>query len=381
MSLRKYFIPTKPPQSGKKFRNGDWSKHLDIHTEQSFPELKNKKVALFCIRETRTQSSPANSVRQQLAGLEHKNLADIIADLGDMMPEEGEQKGKNFGKFLKKVETVVNELRKQDIVSLIISPRQYFTIAQIPTEPEYPGKFRLAGIDPELDFTLNKKYSLNSDNYLTTALSNSFASFTGLGMQNFRIKPDVRQHFESWFGQLTGLGEIRENIRETEPWIRWADAITADISSVRYSDAPASQNGGSGGLFSEEFCQLMRFAGMNEKCSSLGIYEWKSSGEGTNLTSALIAQSIWHFVEGVFYRTEENPRFNAKDFYQFVLNFEKESARLKFYKSRKTGRWWMEDISGTSETNSDKEIFPCSYKDYQQACNDELPDRYWRMLI
>ena len=53
---------------------------------------------------------------------------------------------------------------------------------------------------------------------------------------------------------------------------------------------------------------------------------------------------------------------------------------LIFYKSDKSDRWWMDVPYPTHEKikNERHLLGPCSYKDYQVACNNELPDIWIR---
>jgi hypothetical protein len=55
-----------------------------------------------------------------------------------------------------------------------------------------------------------------------------------------------------------------------------------------------------------------------------------------------------------------------------------------FWKSNLTGRWWMELPYKNTKYTREQHLVPCTYNDYQMACNDELPDKfmkyYTRML-
>ncbi|MEZ4931669.1 MAG: hypothetical protein R2788_06060 [Saprospiraceae bacterium] len=42
---------------------------------------------------------------------------------------------------------------------------------------------------------------------------------------------------------------------------------------MKYADAPAAQDATPSGFFSEEACQISRYAGMNDKLTSIGFYE------------------------------------------------------------------------------------------------------------
>lgn len=53
---------------------------------------------------------------------------------------------------------------------------------------------------------------------------------------------------------------------------------------------------------------------------------------------------------------------------------------LVFYKSTISDRWWYgRAIPGEQEARFERHhLVPCSYGDYQAACREEVPDRWWR---
>jgi formiminoglutamase len=49
--------------------------------------------------------------------------------------------------------------------------------------------------------------------------------------------------------------------------------------------------------------------------------------------------------------------------------------QLTFWKSTKSGRWWMQVPMKTKRQHERHRLVPCSYQDYQSACREELPER------
>ncbi|MFN5323336.1 MAG: arginase, partial [Bacteroidota bacterium] len=59
------------------------------------------------------------------------------------------------------------------------------------------------------------------------------------------------------------------------------------------------------------------------------------------------------------------------------------SGNLVFLKHNFTSRWWLELPKPVSDDNPDlkrKRFIPCSPKDYQQAMQNEMPERLWRII-
>src|SRR5690606_3315829 len=82
----------------------------------------------------------------------------------------------------------------------------------------------------------------------------------------------------------------------------------------------------------------------------------------------LVAQMLWYFVDGFKLRKHEAGLDQKNEFLEFQVAFT--GTDTKFFKSKRTGRWWM-------QLPNDK-IIPCSHKDYLQASNAEVPERWFR---
>ena len=52
------------------------------------------------------------------------------------------------------------------------------------------------------------------------------------------------------------------------------------------------------GFYGDEICQLMRYAGMSDKLSSVGFYEFNPNTGASKMSAKLIGQMIWCLVDG-----------------------------------------------------------------------------------
>ena len=80
--------------------------------------------------------------------------------------------------------------------------------------------------------------------------------------------------------------------------MRDANIVTVDLRCVKsirgkFKNKKLSPNG----LDGKEICTVARYAGISNKVSSFGIYEYKPSFQDDDITSMLISQMIM-----VFYR-------------------------------------------------------------------------------
>ena len=96
-------------------------------------------------------------------------------------------------------------------------------------------------------------------------------------------------------------------------------------------------------------------------------------------TAHLEAQAVWYFLEGLTHRIRENPVDTPEHIKKFIVTLNTAGHDIIFHKSTLSERWWME-IPVKNPATGYNFFVSCAYEDYQQACNQEIPDRWWRFL-
>ena len=195
-----------------------------------------------------------------------------------------------------------------------------------------------------------------------------------LGYQTHYIDPATLEYLHQHHFEFYRLGLIKYHIDEAEPVLRDADAVCLHLSALKASDAPSQEHVGASGFSSEEACQLARFSGMADKVSSFGVYGYTSDQDFSGHTADTVAQILWYFVEGFAHRKYDFP-VSTEGLIEFVVKMDGQSSGLKFWKSDRSGRWWMEMPFKGELSDSRHQYIPCTYADYLKACNQELPDR------
>ena len=181
---------------------------------------------------------------------------------------------------------------------------------------------------------------------------------------------------EKLFFDHVRLGSLRGNIKEAEPIVRNADLLSFDVCAITSSDAPGAADAQPFGLSGEEACQICRFAGMNEKLSSIGIYGYQPYyDDSRNKTAAVIATMIWYFIEG-FYDRKDSLSFKSADYIKYTVSLDAKPSTMVFYKSKRSDKWWMEVPHSDNDKYDRTIIIPCSYQDYQVAQKGEIPERW-----
>ena len=163
---------------------------------------------------------------------------------------------------------------------------------------------------------------------------NYLFNYNQLGHQSYLIDPVAVNLLEKLYFDVYRLGLLRENIHEMEPVIRNADMMTFDITAIKSSDASGNANAQPFGLSGEEACQVCWYAGMNEKLSSVGFYEYNPEYDDDHQSTArVVATMIWYFIEG-FYNRKKEQDFRSNDYLKYVVAMEGDPNTIVFYKSK-----------------------------------------------
>ena len=277
--------------------------------------------------------------------------------------------------------TVITELIQNNIVPVILGGSQDLTFANYQAYRNLGQIINIVAVDPMFDIGKSED-EVNSRSYLSNIIlhqPNYLFNYANIGYQSYFIDQDALRLMKNLMFDTYRLGIVRQNLEEVEPVVRNADIMSIDISSVRFSDAPGNGNATPNGFYGEEICQIVRYAGLSDKLTSIGFYEVNPELDNHGQTSHLVAQMIWYFIDGFYNRAHEYPFRNEDDYMKYRVTIKDHREELTFYKSKKTDRWWME-IPMQSEKRIKYQrhyMVPCSYQDYQMACDNEIPDRWW----
>ena len=348
---------------------------------EDFPELENAEIAIIGIAESRNSVNnegsmyASNAVRKYLYKLFSGEFNAKVLDLGDI------KAGHSTEDTYYAVRTTVDALIRKNIIPIMIGGSQDLSYPQFLGYKDLEQTINIVSIDSMFDIG-NPEADINSNSYLGKIIlhqPNYLFNFSNVGYQTYLVDPHSLKMMERLFFDVYRLGHVRDKIEDAEPIIRQADMITFDITAIKNSDAPAHPNASPNGFYSEEACQMMRYAGMSDKLSSIGFYELNPEYDINGKTAHLLAQMIWCFLDGFYSRKNDFPSRSNADYLRFHVVLE-DKYDINFYKSKKSDRWWMEipypshkDLKFERHT-----LIPCSPKDYDMAMNNEIPDRWWQ---
>ncbi len=354
---------------------------IEIYTTKGeFPNLENKKIAIIGVEEDRGSidnygtGNNLDNIRKEFYALYPGNWPINLVDLGNI------KKGNSIEDTYFALKNIISSLLKIKIIPIIIGGSQDLTYANYRAYDDLEQTVNLACVDNKFDLG-SIEDDLNSQTFLSKIVMNqpcNLFNYCNIGYQTYFNSQNEIDLLKSLFFESHRLGEVTNSLQIVEPVLRDADIVSIDLSAVKNSEAPANNNATPNGFTGAEICAIARYAGISDKVSSFGIYEYNSKYDNKNQTAQLIAQMIWYFIEGVNYRANDYP-FGLKDNYQkFIVPIENEV--LNFFKSNKSGRWWMEISLNENNKYKRHALIPCTYQDYISATDQEIPDRWLNTL-
>jgi formiminoglutamase len=359
-------------------------KQMPVHGEfNGVPDLKGVQLAIVGVLEDRGSvnntgaEGAADAVREYLYPLFCGKWNVKMVDLGNIYP------GESLQDSYVALKEVCYQLYKKQIIPIIIGGGQDLTYAAYRAYDRMEQTVNLVSIDARLDLGRQDE-PLNASNYLSHVVLQKpyiLFNYANLGHQTYFANQEELDLMERMYFDINRLGNIRHQVHHAEPVLRDADLVSFDLSAVRQSDAPGNSFHSPNGFSGEEACALARYAGISDKLSCFGLFEYNPLKDTDGRTAHLLAQMIWYFTEGVSQRKGDYP-FTAKEAYQkFTVLINEGEHELIFYRSHLSDRWWIEIPGNTGSSQlSRPKLVPCSFEDYQEALKNEVPFRWWQAV-
>lgn len=375
MDLNDYFDPVSLEKPADSIGASDemFGRNIRINTASNpIDEISNYQLAILGVNEDRNSrntgsANAPDNIRRKLYELYRINDKLRIIDLGNLKNTASPQ-DTYFG-----LRDVMTDLLNNQVTAIVIGGTHDLGAGLYMAFEQTSPRVNVVTIDSRIDMNPSGGGSFSWN--IPVINSPRIFRYTSLGHQQYLVDPSYPDALEDKGFDVVRLGMLRSNLMLAEPFIRDANLVTMDIGAIRQSEAPGTKYPSPNGLLAEEACQLARYAGMSDLVSCFGIFEVNSLYDSHDQTSQLVAQAVWYFAEGYTQRKKEKPSQNSADFKVFLVNHSDMEHALTFYKSLITGRWWMEIPE--MKTGS-RLLVACTQEEYQQACNHEIPDMWWK---
>lgn len=346
----------------------------------NLPEMDGVSLAIIGVLESRSVSSDVqtsvdfDACRKALYSLYPGNWESKIVDLGNI--EAGERpEDTRFA-----LKEIVSSLIKTNVIPIVLGATQSLGYAQYRAYDQLDQMVNVVNIDYRFDIG-NVDLPISNTSYVGKMIVEkpyNLFNYSVIGYQSFFNSPEEIDLMEKLFFDAYRLGEVVSDITMVEPVLRDADMVIMDAAAIKRAEMSFDTNNNPNGLDGREICAIARYAGISNRLTSFGLYEI-----GANLTPSsalLIGQILWYFIEGVNFRIQEDFS-NDGLFTKYVVPLE--DTDLVFKKSNRSERWWMEIPNFLNYNNKSKRgaLLPCTYADYIDACNGEIPDKWLRARL
>lgn len=351
------------------FKDNQLGRHVSMY-EDSIPDMQSADLVIIGCKEMRgsgineSASGAVDAVRRELYQLYHWHTDIQLVDLGNV------RSGATLQDSYAAMRTVVKELIEAGKKVLIVGGSHDNTLAQYQAYGAMNTIIDATVIDAKIN--LDMEGVIPEEIFLVemfTGLPNYLRHFTHIGFQSYFMHPDMLEMIDKLRFDCFRVGRVKEAIELMEPPIRNSHLVSFDIAAIQHAHAPANHitpNGFTG----EEACTLMQYAGMSQQCSSIGLYGYNPNLDVHSMTAKQMAQMIWYFMDGIRSGKQEAAMANSHEFNHFNMAFAEVSTT--FLQSKRTGRWWMQI--------NEHQYVACSYRDYQLASNNEIPEAWLRAV-
>jgi len=357
-------LPVVKKFSGDKDRLGSHLKN-SAWNDSALPDLVILGITDDRFTSSTSYSDSPDAIREQMYQLNGFSSPFRIVDLGNI------KSGKEFSDTVAAVRMVAEEIHSLGIPMLILGGNQSFTIPLLAGIDK--NEAILSVVDDRID-NLSQKDTTLDDVFLNNLSRETIVNV--MAVQSFFVSPESKETYSEEFkGMLFTLGEIRNGIKEMEPYLRETDLVSFDFSSLKLCEAPGQVRNSPNGLTGEEACQLAWYAGISPNPGWFSLFGYSPGKDPERNGAMMAAQIAWYYLNGKSRKIDEIPQDEAIDFLHFVVPVEGIPDPVTFLKHPVSKRWWMEVPS------PDCDLFPlrvpCSKKDYRQACKNEIPERWW----
>ena len=351
--------------------------HVQLFHEEG--DLEEGSVAIiFCFQaledDFSIQQNSDHTNRTQAVISELAKLADISFKqkpviMGELLPSD------TFEGTMQVLSLVLQECLENKLIPLVIGNSGAVSYSAYQAFGRLDQAVNFINVDSKFDINTESEELYSNENYLLPVFTDSpnYLNYYGhLAYQSHYLSKSQAQILERLHFDFFRLSEVQRDQQIAEILLRDADLANFDCSAIRNSDCPAAIAQNPNGLFSEEFCQYLRYAGISDRLQACVLTGIHPDSADEQMGIQLLAQSIWYFLEGYSLRTNEYP-LQLDQCSKFTVFMEQADSELIFLKSRLSGRWWLEVYR-----NGIKEYLACTEFDYQQAINGELPDRWFK---
>lgn len=215
----------------------------------------------------------------------------------------------------------------------------------------------------------NEGKEITEKNFLSKILSSksfTIKNYHHLGYQKHLNEIDSVKLMKEVEFDVIRLAEMMNTTERTEPYFRRADLVTLNCDAVESFGDGFSVNPQINGLNKREICAYMKEIGLSENLKSVGIFNFNAESE-VFLNHQLLAQMIWHLMEGINIQKSHPLERSYETFYLFI-----DEQQYAFKRDTFSNLWYFGDDENVEN------LIPCAKWEYDEAKKGFLNPRLLR---
>ncbi|KMQ71286.1 arginase family protein [Chryseobacterium koreense] len=302
------------------------------------------------------------NVRRELYRLSKLDFEVPIGDLGDLISGKTHQDSHYI------LQEVISMCHYRNTVPIIIGGSNDLAFSLFSALNFHQKDINYTQISNVISLS-SEGEEITEKNFLSKIFSSksfSIKNYHHLGYQKHLNEIDSVKLMKEVEFEIIRLAEMMNSTEKTEPFFRRADLVTVNCDAVESLGDGFSVNPQVNGLNRREICAYMKEIGLSENLKSAGIFNFNAdSAESSN--HQLLAQMIWHLVEGINIRRSHPKEKNFETFWVMI-----DDREFSFKRDTFTDLWYF------GESEKSEELIPCSRFEYENAKRGILDARLLR---
>ena len=344
----------------KEFKTQKWQLGTLIFNEIS----ENGIVLVFCsdYRGLKNGSAEINDfkkVRQELYHLSKLDFAVPVCDLGDLISGKSHQDTHYI------LQEILSMCHYKNAIPIIIGGSNDLAFSLFSALNFHQKNLNYTQISNIISLS-NEGEEITEKNFLSKILSSkSFTvkNYHHLGYQKHLNELDSVKLMKEVEFEVIRLAEMMNSTERTEPFFRRADLVTLNCDAIESLEDGFSVNPQVNGLNKREICAYMKEIGLSINLKSVGIFNFNVNSEQF-LNHQLLAQIIWHLIEGINIR-KSHPQDRSFETFWVLIGEE----QFPFKRDTFSNLWYF------GEDEKQENLIPCSHFDYEEAKRGVLNPR------
>ena len=358
MNIEDIIIPPKD------FKSEKWQ--LGNIISKEIPE--NGIVFVFCsdyrgLKNGEAEILDFKRVRRELYKLSKLDFEVSICDLGDLISGKSHQDTH----FI--LQEILSTCHYKNAIPVIIGGSNDLAFSLFSALNFHQKNINYTQISNIISLT-SEGEEITETNFLSKILSSksfTLKNYHHLGYQKHLNAIDSIKLMKEVEFDIRRLAEMMDSTEKTEPFFRHADLVTLNCDAVESLGDGFSANPQINGLNRREICAYMKEIGLSENLRSVGIFNFNAKSEDF-LNHQLLAQMIWHLVEGINIQKSHPKERQFEKFW--IINDEENYA---FQRDTFSGLWYF------GEDDEVKNLIPCSRLEYEAAKTGNLDPRFFKI--